>query len=180
MNSKPVDKSGLEFMLGDYAFCVSTSYRKATTFVGKVVNIGKRAVTVARYVKYRNESIGRFEKVVLQKPERNLLIPSDFAEAICPELVKCVVEQKEYHQYDVTGTEYKVGDFVFVAQHSGCSSVDTFFARVVKINECSVGVVKKGWSFRDELTMKTILMVPDRHLIVPAEVALKAVPELRE
>ena len=73
---------------------------------------------------------------------------------------------------DFSGTDYKIGDYVFCAVHAGCSSVSTFVAKVVKINPRSVKVIKNIGRKEQRYGTSSMLM-PERHLIIPEELALK-------
>jgi len=173
------DLSGREYKVGDYVFCATQGYNHSvSTYLGKVTNVGEETISVVRCVKYALST--EFRKSVIQLPRRDIIVPESVALACCPALVAYDVKPKEYKHCDVLGVQYKVGDYVFVAQHAGESSVQTYFGKVVKINPESITVYRDShWSWRANTMIRSILRVPSRHMIVPEEVALKAEPSLK-
>lgn len=83
---------------------------------------------------------------------------------------------------DFSGTEYKVGDYVFCAVHAGCSSVNTFVGKVIKINPKTIRVIKKlGCNWRTWNPYGAVnMLIPERHLIIPEDFALKLDPALKD
>lgn len=173
------DISGREYKIGDYVFCATQGYNHSvSTFLGKVCSVGETTISVVRCVKYALSV--EFRKSTIQLPGRDIIVPESVAQSCCPELVAYNVMPKEYKHCDVLGVQYKVGDYVFVAQHAGESSVQTYFAKVVKINPESITVYRDShWSWRANTMIRSILRVPSRHMIVPKEVALVAEPSLK-
>lgn len=168
------DSTGREYNVGDYVYCaVLYNNGKVLPYVGRVINVGKRAVTV---VAETQSSYRDFIKSTLQKPENHLIIPAEIALLKSPKLQDFKLPEFE-PKLDALGREYKIGDYVYCAQHYSTASVRTFFGRVCKINPCSIKVMRKGW--RDNFYAATLL-VPCRHLIVPAEVALTKDPALAD
>lgn len=167
------DATGRQYNIGDYVVCAVIGKNSSVTpFIGKVCRVGK-ALTVVRK---------DLSKKVLSKPEHHVIISEEVASACVPELLDYKVSEEVYVHHDSIGVEYKVGDYVFCAVHFSTSSVRTYFAKVVKINPCSVTVTIyfPPFSWRQNKFLTTVLMVPERHLIVPDEIAFRGCPELRE
>lgn len=168
-----VDYTGRAYEVGDYVFAATNSYDSVNTFIGKVCKVGNVGITVVRHLSYKNG--GSFQKIVLQKPVRDMIIPEELAAIKSPELVKYNVIPPEIVHLDAAGVQYKVGDYVFVAQHR-----NTYFAKVVRINPYSIAVYRNSNCFWRKSPMETsVIMLPDRHLIVSEELALKMEPKLK-
>ena len=173
------DITGREYKVGDYVFCATTGYcHKIDTYIGKVCRVGEETITVVKYEKASWRS-SNFVKTAIQKPERDVIITEEIAEIKSPELIVYKVKPVNYEHFDIMGVQYKIGDYVFIAQHYSTSSVRTYFGKVVKINPETVSIARKAeWYHRTE-TEVSVLMVPDRHMIVPEEIALRKEPLLR-
>lgn len=78
---------------------------------------------------------------------------------------------------DFFNREYSVGDYVFCAVNT-YSSISTYVGKVIKINEKTI-TIKRVWSWRDKPTT-AVMQCPERHIIVPKELALEAEPRLED
>ncbi|MDD4805124.1 MAG: hypothetical protein PHN69_08355 [Candidatus Pacebacteria bacterium] len=173
------DITGRDYKVGDYVFCATTGYcHYISTYIGKVCGVGEKTITVIKYEKPSWRS-SNFAKATIQKPERDVIITEDIAREKSPELVNYDVKPKEYEHFDIMGVQYKLGDYVFIAQHCSTSSVRTYFGKVVKLNPETVSIARKAGCYHNTEIEKSVVMVPDRHMIVPEEIALRNEPLLR-
>ncbi|MFA7205918.1 MAG: hypothetical protein WC102_06245 [Saccharofermentanales bacterium] len=173
------DVTGREYKIGDYVFCATSGYcHQISTYIGKVCRVGGETITVVKPGKSAWRSTD-FVKIVIQKPGRDVIVTEEIAKIKSPTLINFKVEPKEYKHYDVLGVQYKLGDYVFIAQYWGGSSVNTYFGKVTKINPGTVSVARKAASYHCTETEVSVIMVPSRHMIVPEEIALRKEPVLR-
>jgi len=173
------DITGRAYEIGDYVFCATSGYNhQLSTYIGKVCRVGEETITVVKYEKVCWRSTD-FVKSVIQKPGRNVIITEEIAKIKSPQLVELKVEPKEYKHFDTMGVQYKIGDYVFVAQHWGNSSVRTYFGKIMQLNPETIAVARRAGRHHSTETEVSVLMVPGRHMIVPEEIALRKEPVLR-
>ncbi len=173
------DITGRNYKVGDYVFCATSGYcHQLSTYIGKVCRVGEKRITVVKY-EVSSWRSSNYVKSIIQKPERDVIITEDIAKIKSPELINYDVMPKEYEHFDIMGVQYKLGDYVFIAQHCNTSSVRTYFGKVVKLNPETVSIARKAEWYHSTEIEKSVVMVPCRHMIVPEEIALRNEPLLR-